>query len=85
MLRKEMRRRGEPFKQLLNNAIRAGLRSMKRHGEAFEPLTFDMVSRALISPRLPRSLRSWRTTSSSVDIGAADDPPGRQHASLRHQ
>jgi hypothetical protein len=42
MLRKEMRRRGEPFKQVLNNAIRAGLRTMKRRDEAFEPLTFDM-------------------------------------------
>jgi hypothetical protein len=42
MLRKEMRRRGEPFKQVLNNAIRAGLRNMKRRDEAFEPLTFDM-------------------------------------------
>jgi hypothetical protein len=42
MLRKEMRRRGEPFKQVLNNAIRAALRNMKRRGEAFEPLTFDM-------------------------------------------
>ena len=41
-LRKEMRRSGEPFKQVLNDAIRAGLRSMKRRGEAFEPLTFDM-------------------------------------------
>jgi hypothetical protein len=42
MLRKEVRRRGEPFKQVLNNAIRAGLRAMKRREEAFEPLTFDM-------------------------------------------
>jgi hypothetical protein len=42
MLRKEMRGRGEPFKQVLNNAIRAGLRNTKRRGEAFEPLTFDM-------------------------------------------
>jgi hypothetical protein len=42
MLRKEMRRRGEPFKQVLNNAIRAGLRNMKRPADAFEPLTFDM-------------------------------------------
>jgi hypothetical protein len=42
MLRKEVRRRGEPFKQVLNNAIRVGLRNMKRRGEAFEPLTFDM-------------------------------------------
>ena len=42
MLRREVRRRGEPFKQVLNNAIRAGLRNMKRRGEAFVPLTFDM-------------------------------------------
>jgi hypothetical protein len=42
MLRKEVRRRGEPFKQVLNNALRAGLRTMKRRDEAFEPLTFDM-------------------------------------------
>jgi hypothetical protein len=42
MLRKEMRRRGEPFKQVLNDAIRAGLRNMKRREKAFEPLTFDM-------------------------------------------
>ncbi len=42
MLRKEVRRRGEPFKQVLNNAIRAGLRNPSRRCEAFEPLTFDM-------------------------------------------
>jgi hypothetical protein len=42
MLRKEMRRRGEPFKQVLNNAIRAGLRQARRRDEEFEPLTFDM-------------------------------------------
>jgi len=42
MLRKEVRRRGEPFKHVLNNAIRAGLRNVKRRDEAFEPLTFDM-------------------------------------------
>ena len=42
MLRKEVRRRGEPFKQVLNNAIRAGLRNLSRRDEAFEPLTFDM-------------------------------------------
>jgi hypothetical protein len=41
MLRKEMRRQGEPFKQVLNNAIRAGLR-LKRRDDPFEPLTFDM-------------------------------------------
>ena len=42
MLRKEVRRRGKPFKQVLNNAIRVGLRNMKRPDEPFEPLTFDM-------------------------------------------
>jgi hypothetical protein len=42
MLRKEMRRRGAPFKQVLNNAIRTGLRNMKRRDDPFEPLTFDM-------------------------------------------
>jgi hypothetical protein len=42
MLRQEMRRRGEPFKQVLNHAIRAGLRSMKRRDKTFEPLIFDM-------------------------------------------
>jgi hypothetical protein len=44
MLRKEMRRRGEPFKQVLNDAIRAGLREAGkgRREEAFESLTFDM-------------------------------------------
>lgn len=41
-LRREVRRRGEPFKRVLNDAIRAGLRSMKRREGAFEPLTFDM-------------------------------------------
>ncbi len=40
--RKEVRRRGEPFKQVLNNAIRAGLRNMKPRDEAFVPLVFDM-------------------------------------------
>ena len=42
MLRKEVRRRGEPFKRVLNDAIRAGLRNMKRREQAFEPLTFEM-------------------------------------------
>jgi hypothetical protein len=42
LLRREVRRRGEPFKQVLNNAIRSGLRSINRDDEAFEPLTFDM-------------------------------------------
>jgi hypothetical protein len=42
MLREEVRRRGESFKQVLNDAIRAGLRDPKQTCEAFEPLTFDM-------------------------------------------
>lgn len=42
MLRKEVRRRGQPFKQVLNNAIRVGLRDMRKSEAAFEPLTFDM-------------------------------------------
>ena len=42
LLRQEMHRRGEPFKRVLNNAIRAGLRSMNRRTEPFAPLTFDM-------------------------------------------
>ena len=42
MLRKEVRRRGEPFKQVLNDAIRVGLRNMRRRAQAFEPLTFNM-------------------------------------------
>ena len=42
MLRKEVRRRGEPFRQVLNEAIRAGLRNAKGRNAVFEPLTFDM-------------------------------------------
>ncbi len=42
LLRKEVRRRGEPFKQVLNNALRAGLRNASTRDEAFQPLTFDM-------------------------------------------
>jgi hypothetical protein len=42
LLRKEVRRRGEPFKHVLNNAIRAGLRNMRRREQGFEPLTFPM-------------------------------------------
>jgi hypothetical protein len=37
-----VRRRGQPFKQVLNNAIRAGLRNLNQRGEAFEALTFEM-------------------------------------------
>lgn len=42
LLREEVRQRGEPFKQVLNNAIRAGLRSMKQRDEPFNPVAFDM-------------------------------------------
>jgi hypothetical protein len=42
LLRKEVHRRGEPFKQVLNNAIRAGLRNSNSRTTAFEPLIFDM-------------------------------------------
>jgi hypothetical protein len=42
MLRKEVRRRGEPFKRVPNDAIRVGLHNMRRREEAFEPLTFEM-------------------------------------------
>jgi len=42
LLRKEVRQRGEPFKQVLNNAIRTGLRGAKQRVEPFRPLTFDM-------------------------------------------
>lgn len=39
----EVRRRGEPFKRVLNEAFRAGLRTRtRRDDETFEPLTFDM-------------------------------------------
>lgn len=41
-LRKEMHRRGEPFKQVLNDAIRTGLRAMRRHNRTFEAVTFEM-------------------------------------------
>jgi hypothetical protein len=37
-----VRRRGEPFKQVLYNAIRAGLRNMKPRDEGFVPLVFDI-------------------------------------------
>jgi hypothetical protein len=42
LLRKEMRQGGESFKQIVNNAIRAGLRAMKRRTETFQPLAFNM-------------------------------------------
>jgi hypothetical protein len=42
LLRREVRRRGEPFKQVPNNAIRAGLRNMTGRAKAFEPLTVNM-------------------------------------------
>jgi SpoVK/Ycf46/Vps4 family AAA+-type ATPase len=42
LLRNEARRRGAPFKQVLNDAIRAGLRRRKASTERFQALTFDM-------------------------------------------
>lgn len=42
MLRKAMRQSGESFKELINNALRAGLKTMGRRSEPFKPLTFDM-------------------------------------------
>lgn len=42
LLRKAMRQGGKSFKQILNDAIRAGLRGMGKRTEAFKPLTFDM-------------------------------------------
>lgn len=44
VLRREVRRRSQPFKQVLNNAIRAGLRNTRPRAEAFKPLTFNMGS-----------------------------------------
>jgi hypothetical protein len=41
-LRKEVRRRGESFKRVLNNAIRAGLLDLSRRDPAFEAITLDM-------------------------------------------
>ena len=42
LLRKQVRQSGEPFKQVLNNAVRAGLRIKREGVPAFRPLTFDM-------------------------------------------
>jgi hypothetical protein len=42
LLRKQVRQTGEPFKQVLNNAIRAGLRGAKRPAKPYLPMTFDM-------------------------------------------
>jgi len=42
LLRKAVRKGGKSFKQVVNNAIRAGLRAMKQPAEAFQPLTFNM-------------------------------------------
>jgi len=43
LLRKEVRRRGDSFKEVLNDAIRAGLHgSLNRRTEEFTPLVFDM-------------------------------------------
>jgi hypothetical protein len=42
LLRKHVRQSGEAFKQVLNNAVRAGLRIKKEGPRPFRPLTFDM-------------------------------------------
>ncbi|MFO1466612.1 MAG: hypothetical protein U1F35_09260 [Steroidobacteraceae bacterium] len=42
LLRKHVRQTGAPFKQVLNNAIRAGLRGTKQSSKPYQPLTFDM-------------------------------------------
>jgi hypothetical protein len=42
LLRKEVREQGVPFKQILNNAIRAGLRGVKQRSQPFRPTTFNM-------------------------------------------
>lgn len=43
LLKKAMRERGEPFKQVLNNAVRDGLRVAREKGEKpFRQRTFDM-------------------------------------------
>jgi hypothetical protein len=42
LLRKEVRERGMPFKQILNNAIRNGLRGGKQPARPFRPTTFNM-------------------------------------------
>ncbi len=42
LLRKQVRQTGAPFKQVLNNAIRAGLRGTKQTVKPYQPITFDM-------------------------------------------
>ena len=43
LLRKAMRERGEPFKQVLNAALRAGLRGAERKpAKPFRQRTFDL-------------------------------------------
>lgn len=43
LLRKAMRERGEPFKRVLNNAVRDGLRAVPlRPAKPFRQRTFDM-------------------------------------------
>jgi len=42
LLRNEVRRRGEPFKQILNEALRRGLAARGAPREPYEPLIFDM-------------------------------------------
>jgi hypothetical protein len=45
LLRQAMRERGEPFKQVLNNAVREGLRASRqlpKREKRFKQRTFDM-------------------------------------------
>lgn len=42
LLKKEVRASGVPFKQVLNDAVRAGLKRRKAPASRFQPLTFDM-------------------------------------------
>ena len=42
LLRKEVRASGAPFKQVLNDAVRAGLKRRKAPSARFRPMTFDM-------------------------------------------
>jgi len=42
LLKSEVRSSGLPFKQVLNNAVRSGLKRRKAPASAFRPVTFDM-------------------------------------------
>jgi hypothetical protein len=68
---------------VLDNAVRAGLRNMKRRDQAcgatrsaFERLPSTCASPASILPRPHPFPPIWKATRSSADIIAADDPSG---------